>query len=180
MPRAIPMALRKSVIDQCKKGISKTQIALNLGIGRTSVHKMLQMYEEQGDAGLLPNYGNCGRNRPGPDDLIYRSVRCFRTWHPKWGADKIKAELHRLRPTLNLPSTKTLYRWFHWNQQITSRSRLPAAPRQWAKSLHEGWQIDAKEQMQTQDGKKSCWLNIVDEHSGTVIDPPVFPLQKHL
>ena len=57
-------------------------------------------------------------------------------------------------------------------------NKAPKEQARWAKHLHEGWQIDAKEEILTANGYKNCWLNIVDEHSGTVIDPPVFPLQK--
>ena len=77
---------------------------------------------------------------------------------------------------MELPNVRTFYRWFHWNKQIRSKSKVPKQQAQWARHLHQGWQIDAKEEMQTLDGQKSCWLNIVDEHSGTVIDPPVFSL----
>lgn len=176
MPKAISMAVRQSIISQYKTGISKSKIACNFQVGRTTVHSLISLYEKQGEQGLQTKYDNCGKPRPEETEFIYRSVRCFRTWHPTWGGEKIHARLIQLRPGLVLPDVRTFYRWFHWNNQIITKSKIPKEPRKWATHLHEGWQIDAKEDMQTEDGRKNCWLNIVDEHSGTVIDPPVFPL----
>jgi hypothetical protein len=56
---------------------------------------------------------------------------------------------------------------------------LPKTKPRQAKNLHEGWQIDAKEEMRLADGSKSSWLNITDEYSGMVIDPPVFPQKEN-
>lgn len=176
MPKAIPMAVRQSIISHYKKGISKSKLACNFQVGRTTISTLISNYEQQGEQGILTNYDNCGKPRPEETDFIYRAVRCFRTWHPSWGGEKIHAKLKQLRPDLVLPNVRTFYRWFHWNKQITPKSKTPKEPRQWATGLHEGWQIDAKEEMQTEEGQRKCWLNIVDEHSGTVIDPPVFSL----
>ncbi len=81
-------------------------------------------------------------------------------------------------PGPELPHCRALNRWFHWNGQAETppRPALPKARRRDAKHLHEGWQADAKEEMEAADGTMDCWLNITDEYSGTVIDPPVFPL----
>ncbi|MEL7196591.1 MAG: hypothetical protein AAFO96_29475 [Bacteroidota bacterium] len=105
----------------------------------------------------------------------------MRTWHPNWGAEKIRAELLKMRPGLHVPHYRTLNRWFHWNNQIhlPSRSKLPRCASSQATYLHEGWQLDAKEELTTADGKKNCWLNITDEYSGTVIDPVVFPHKEN-
>jgi len=86
--------------------------------------------------------------------------------------------MHRMRPELKLPHYRTFNRWFHWNNQleVSTKSVLPKVNARTAKRLHEIWQIDAKEEMIIADGSKNCWLNITDEYSGTVIDPPVFSL----
>ena len=176
MARPIAMAVRQSIIQGFEQGISISQLSRNYKIGRTTIHQIIKRYKENGEEGLKPHYKNCGKPRLTSTDLVYRAVRCLKTWHPNWGAEKIKAEILLARPNLALPTVRTLNRWFQWNQQNKSTTRLPKTPRKWAKFLHEGWQIDAKEEMLTMDGNKQCWLNIVDEKSGTVIDPPVFSL----
>lgn len=130
-----------------------------------------------GDAGLQPLYSNCGKRRRDPRrDLVYRAVRCFKTWHAQWGAEKIRTELLRRRPGLSVPPARTLQQWFSDNSQNRKRDKQPRATKQWGKSAHDVWQIDAKEEMQTLDGHKNCWLNIKDEYTGAIIEPGVFPL----
>ena len=176
MPQATSMAIRQSVIAQYKKGQSISQLAKNFKLSRRTIHNLVKRYQSHGEQGLKPLYSNCGKVRPDCNEFIFRAIRCMKTWHPGWGAEKIRAELLLLRPHLQLPSIRTMYRWFAWNEQNKVRTKLPKEPRQWAKELHEGWQIDAKEEMLIADGTKQCWLNITDEKSGTVIDPPVFSL----
>lgn len=176
MPTPVSMAIRQSIISQHQEGVSISMIAYNFKVSRGTIYSLIKRYEAQGDEGLQPFYANCGKNRPGSDDFIFRAVRCIKSWHSGWGAEKIHAEMLRMRPELNLPGIRTFYRWFRWNEQTVPSTKLPKVPRQWAKDLHEGWQIDAKEEMCIADGSKQCWLNITDEHSGTVIDPPVFSL----
>ncbi|MEM6804971.1 MAG: hypothetical protein AAF696_26475, partial [Bacteroidota bacterium] len=136
---------------------------------------------KDGASGLIPNYANCGKARPTEDQFIYRAVRCMRTWHKDWGAEKIHAELLMMRPDLVLPHYRTFTRWFHWNDRLSPklRSILPHPKDRQARYLHEGWQVDAKEEMLLADGTRCCWLNITDEYSGTVIDPIVFPLKEN-
>lgn len=182
MSLALSMVKRQEILSLHKQGISKRQISKTLQISRTTVHTLLSRYESEGEAGLKARYGNCGKSRRSDSDFIYRAVRCMKSWHPSWGGDKIHAELSRLRPELELPSVRTMYRWWHWNNQIKtgSNSKLPPSDSKWASELHEGWQIDAKEEIKIADKSKECWLNIKDEHSGTVVGPPVFPPQENL
>ncbi len=177
MPEAISMATRRSIISCYQKGKGVSALARQFGVSRGSIYSFINSYKEQGEQGLMTSYENCGRPRRCASDFVYRAVRCMRTWHPGWGAEKIRAELLKMRPALNVPHYRTLNRWFHWNNQIDVpiRSKLPGSASSYATYLHEGWQVDAKEGLTTADGKKNCWLNITDEYSGTVIDPVVFP-----
>ena len=169
------MAVRQNIIaaHQAKQSISA--ISREFGVSRTTIYNLLARHQEQGEAGLQPRYAHCGKVRPHEQDFVYRAVRCLKHWHGGWGAEKIRAHLRLYRPQLDLPSVRTMYRWFAWNEQTPPRSQVPRTAQQWAKRLHEGWQVDAKEELRTADGQAHCWLNITDERSGTVIDPPVFP-----
>lgn len=177
MASIIPMAIRQQVVRSFENKESVSSISRRLKISRNTVYKLLRRYKEQGQQGLQPRYHNCGKIRPDRTDLIFRAVRCFKTWHPHWGAPKIHAELACLRPDLPLPMIRTINRWFHWNKQAKKpQTSLPKSDRYWSKDLHHSWQIDAKEAIQIADGSQQCWLNITDECSGTVVDPPVFSL----
>lgn len=172
------MALRQSIITCYKKGEKITLLSRRFDVSRKTIYTLIEREKANGLAGLGPRYQNCGKVRPDADQFIFRSVRCIRTWHPSWGAEKIHAEMHQMRPQLNLPHYRTFTRWFHWNKQInvSIKSQLPRISTKQAKRLHEGWQVDAKEELKIANGIKHCWLNIVDEYSGTVIAPPVFSL----
>ncbi len=180
MPGPIPMAVRQQILRQYEEDTPISTISQNFRVSRRTVHTLIQRYKAEGEQGLKPLYSNCGKKRLDGNDFVYRTVRCMKSWHSGWGAEKIHAEIARMRPGLKLPHIRTLYRWFEWNEQTVPRTKLPKAPRQWATQLHEGWQIDAKEEIKTADGSKQCWLNITDECSGTAIAPPVFPLQENL
>lgn len=176
MPRAKSSALRLSLIEGRQQGKTLMELSSEYGVNYCTVQSICSRYLAKGELGLKPHYDHCGKTRPGAEDYVFRAVRCFKTWHPTWGAGKIRSEILLGRPELQVPTVRTLQQWFHYNGQAKRRIKQPRMPRQWANSTHEGWQIDAKEEMQTLDGVKNCWLNIKDEHSGAVIDPPVFPL----
>ena len=180
MPKAIDMALRRTIVEARLRGKTLTELAAKYQVSYATVQSLCAKYSEQGEAGLKPRYDRCGKQRPDGKDFVFRAVRCFRHWHPLWGAEKIRTEISLLRPGLQLPATRTIQQWFHYTGQAKKRDRTPRNTPSWANSVHEGWQVDAKEEMRTRDGVKNCWLNIMDEYSGAIIDPPVFPPQDDL
>lgn len=180
MPRAKSAGLRRSIVEGRQQGKTLHQLASEYQVSYATVQKLCARFTEQGEAGLQPRYAVCGKKRPQADNFVYRVVRAMKVWHPRWGAEKIRCEVLIRRPDLVVPPTRTLQQWFQYAGLNKKRDKQPSAPRQWASQVHEGWQIDAKEDMQTADGVKNTWLNIKDEHSGAVVDPPVFPLWKNL
>lgn len=178
MPSPVSIAKRQSIVALCKKGEKISKVARDFNVSRRTIYRLIECEKANGSKGLQPRYSNCGKKRPDADQFIYRAVRCIRNWHPGWGAEKIHAEMRRMRPDLKLPHHRTFTRWLHWNKQIEVRlhSKLPDQEAEKAGGLHHIWQIDAKEEMEISDGSKNCWLNIVDEYSGTIIQPPVFSL----
>ena len=108
--------------------------------------------------------------------MIYRAARCLKAWHPGWGGGRIRGLLKQKYPGKALPHPRTIQRWFKDNGQIRVKTQLPEEDAHWANRVHEVRQIDAKEHLQLANGQKACWLNIEDEYSSAVLDPPVFPL----
>lgn len=178
MSAPISIAIRKNIVVRYKNGERISCLARAYKVSRGSIYSFIKMAQSEATQSLEPQYDNCGKVRPQENQFVFRAVRCLRTWHPSWGAEKIRAEILGMRPQLKLPHYRTFNRWFHWNNQIEVflKSTLPKSIPKRAKRLHEGWQIDAKEEMVIADGSQHCWLNITDEYSGTVIDPIVFPL----
>jgi len=181
MAKAKPIALRALVIEGRKSGKTLQELSLEHGINYGTVQRWCSRNAQLGEEGLKPLYSNCGKHWRDPKkDFIYRAVRCFKAWHPRWGAEKIRLELLKRRPGLELPSARTLQYWFLHNGQSSKRIKQPRADKEWGKAAHDVWQIDAKEEMQTLDKNKNCWLNIKDEYTGLVIEPSVFPPQEDL
>ena len=182
MSKALSTAIRCSIIAEYNKGKNISALSREFSVTRRTIQILLKRYKSSGDLGLQPKYSNCGKERPKETNFIFRAVRFLRHYHPSWGAEKIYSEIKYKYPDRSLPHHRTMTRWFYWNGQLESKCRndistidFPAAS-----NPHDCWQIDAKEEMRTADGKKQCWLNIVDEKTGMVIEPPVFPLKKNM
>ena len=140
MARPISMAIRQSIIEGLDRGERITSLALKFGVSRGSIYNLLKRVKtSSGESSLRPNYAGCGKRRPTPEDFVFRAVRCLRTWHPAWGAEKIWGEMRCMRPELILPSHRTMSRWMRWNEQIPSSLRneppQPKAPK--ASRLHD-------------------------------------------
>ena len=180
MPRAISMAKRQAVIDQLVKGVSMTQIASSLGLSYGTVWGLCKRYRESGSDGLKPHYENCGNRQSQYEDLLHRSARCLKTWHRGWGGGRIRGLLKQKYPDKSIPPARTLQRWFKQNGQIKEKTKLPKEDNLWARRVHQVRQVDAKEHLKLANGQKACWLNIEDEYSSGVLDPPVFSLSKDL
>ena len=180
MPKAIPPKVRQSIFSLRQQGYTLSRIATELGLSYGTVQRLCAAYQKDPVAALSPAYANCGKRRPDARDLVFRAVRCMKHWHPSWGAEKIRTELLLLRPSLSIPKARMLQKWFHWNGQVPSKPPLSSPRRPWAQAVHQGWQIDAKESVSIAGEKSLCWLNIVDERSGGIIDAGVFPPQEDL
>ena len=179
MPLATPIEIRKLVIRYNKDGVSKSEIARRLALNRQTVRSIISRFAEHGDAGLLPRYDRCGPKEILTSSLIYRSFCALRRWHPKRGYDYIRSEIMAKYPTIKPPDRRTVYRWWHQLGLVEARTTLPRLADRSTNLLHHTWQVDAKEKMKTKNGNRCCWLNIVDEGSGMVICPPVFPLWRN-
>ena len=174
MPRPHSISVRHSIITLRSRAHSMPDIALRLGISLSSVKTILSRHASEGHDGLLTRYHNCGKAGERADAAVVRYFVCLRKWHPNWGYDKIRSLILSKYPLLKLPDRRTVYRWWHKRELVKVKSKLPKEEKYWAGSLHDCWQVDAKEVMTLANGQRCCWLNIVDEKSGMVIDPPVF------
>ena len=177
MPKALDTGLRKTILDARHSGQTLQSICAAYNLNYVTVQRLCARDSKSGEsAALLPRYTNCGKKRLDSKHFIFRAVRCYKTWHSGWGAEKIRQEMLLLQPNLIIPPARTLQKWFHYFGAAQSRSKVFRAQPVWANYVHEVWQIDAKEEMKTLDGSQNCWLNIKDEKSGMVIYPAVFPL----
>jgi AraC-like DNA-binding protein len=174
MPAAIAAPIRRRIYQLAAHGHTPTAIAQALHLSIRTVRHLLQRMHDNETAALADPYARCGRPaNPHLQPFVHEAIG-IRTAHPTWGAGLVRVFLRRRHPDAELPSERTLQRWF-------LRSRLPAAlpgrrpeaESQRARFPHEVWQIDAADQVRMQKGLCS-WLRLVDECSGAFLRTVVF------
>ena len=165
--------MRLFVAGQNAYSISK---ALNLSYSTVNV---LCKRIKEGGAALLPaRYGCCGRRPAEEQNPLYQKLLDMRRQHPEWGAQYLLVQLSALGPPL--PSARTVHRWLRKEGLSRLRGRAPKTVKVWAGSVHDIWQVDAKEQVSLSDGEEVCWLSITDEKSGALLGAVLFPLQPDM
>lgn len=181
MGQPLSMTLRLLLVEQHLQGQSLAQIARSHHLSYATVRTIWQRFEARGRQGLAPDYSRCGR--PRRDDRIYRAARYLKFLHRQWGAPLIRLKLEQ-RYGSAIPSVRTLQRWFKRDGLTLPRKQLPRAKVAWAEAPHAIWQIDAKENLrlgpaETSSAEVASYLTIVDEHSGALLEAPVFPHGPH-
>ena len=176
MPSAIPVPIRQEIIHQHHQGASLAQIAAALSLSYWSVRNIVRRYRQQGEAGLVPNYDNCGGQGPRYDRRLYRGARWLKRHHPTWGAGLIAVLLQRRWVLLCLPSVRTIQRWIApYQQQAPTKTTPPASHRERASFVHEVWQLDATSHQRLADGSGVSWITVVEEVSGSHLASQCFP-----
>ena len=176
MPAAISMGVREKIIQRRDSGESFASIARDLSLSYGAVRKIYHRYKKTGD--LAPSYDRCCHSEIRKDKAIYERAVALKQAHPKWGAGLIWVELAEDYPDDQLPSQRTLQRWFQRAKvQSPVADRRPRVSVQRGKRAHEVWAIDAKDQIKLADGTGVSWLTITDEGSGAILQARVFPQQ---
>jgi len=174
MPAATPMYLRQVIVKRREAGESYASIARSLAMPYQTVWKVDRHYRQQGH--LEPNYAACQHKTIRKSGAIYARAVELKGAHPGWGANLIWVLLAEEWDEGELPSIRTLQRWFHRGKVARQRKqeRVKSHVRR-GQAPHEVWALDAKEQIQLQDGSAVSWLTISDEASGAVLTSRLFP-----
>jgi transposase len=168
------MHVRRQVIQHYSKGNTLIAISEHLHLCYCTVRRICKRYQQEGAAGLQPHYEHCGRPRSSTA-LIQRAALWLKRLHPNWGAPLIRFILKSRYRRTTLPSERTLQRWFRLAGLYKSKTSFPASKDKWARGVHDCWQVDAKEKLHLSSGQKACYLTIVDEKSGCLLNTFVFP-----
>ena len=179
--RAYDHSKRERAISMYKTGEKKVRISEELGISYYTVLNWIKRYKEGGEEGLKTKYSNCGRSRRISSTIKDRAIEMKRD-HEDWGSDYILMQLRREYPDSELVSSRQLRRYFiEAGVAKEKRSHLPKAGGSDSWATHEFYrvQVDAKEQIQTEDGNWCSYLTFTDERSGAVLNAFVFPPQVY-
>jgi hypothetical protein len=176
MPAAIGMRQRQQIVEGRVSGESYASISRRLGLGYMTVWKIDQQYRTSGR--LEPHYERCRHSQIRKSRAMYERAIQLKSEHPGWGAGLIWVELAESWPEAELPSVRTLQRWFHRGQVARRRAeRVAKASIRRGQEVHEVWALDAKEEIRLADGSYVSWLTISDEASGAVLATALFPPQ---
>lgn len=176
MPAALSMSERRKIVSMREQGHSLQAISEELGRAYETVRRIYHRYQQDGQ--LEANYDRCRHQAIRSREAIYQRAIQLKQVHPKWGAGLIWVELAEEFDEEDLPSERTLQRWF---KRGGVQSHPPEhAPKPFAmrgKRAHEVWAIDAKEQVELADGRYVSWLTVTDEGSGAILGAFLFPHQ---
>jgi transposase len=176
MPAALSMRERRKIIERREQGHSFREIAEELKRNYETVRKLYHRYLQRGQ--LEPAYNKCSHHGVHKNEAVYQRAIQLKQAHPKWGAGLIWVELAEEFAEVELPSERTLQRWFRRGgaqNPAPERNPRPFAGR--GKGAHEVWAMDAKEQVELGDGTFVSWLSVTDEGSGAILGAFLFPHQ---
>jgi transposase len=177
---ALSPNILSEIVAKREAGASFSAISNSLEISYGATWKWWSRYKKQGEAGLKPRYANCGKSGPPRDCLIYRAACWLKRLHPDWGSNLIWAILKERYPEYDRPTPRTFNRWFRKVGLSLPKTKFPREPKVWAKSPHDTWQVDAKEQVRIGSGEQVCWITVVDEKTSSLLKAVPFPPQEDL
>jgi hypothetical protein len=174
MPAATPIHIRQIIVERRTSGESLAQIGRDLAMPYVTVWKVYHDYQSRGY--LEPNYDRCGQTEVRKKRVIYEKSLEIKRSHRGWGAGLIWVELADEFDERDLPSVRTLQRWFkRAGLKPPGREKVQNQVVKRGKSVHEVWAMDAKEQIHLLDGSYVSWLTLSDEASGAILQVNLFP-----
>lgn len=175
MPVAVSLTMRQLIVREKAKGRSLAFISETYRLSYSTVCRIYQRYQREGEPGLVARFSNCGVKKLSVRQRLFkRAALWLKRLHPKWGAGFIKVQLER-RYHKRLPCSRTLQRWFKKAGLVANTTRFASGQAPFANKPHDLWQVDAKEKLRLKSGKKLCYLTFVDQRSGSLLKAVVFP-----
>ena len=174
---ALCISKRRQIVSEKESGKSLQAISTDLQISYSTVKRIWRRYQQEGEAGLICKYANCGPKRP-KHYRAYRFCVMLKRKYPSWGAPYIQTLLSKRYPNMSMPAIRTIQLWFKKHRLIQPRIEQPSrVEASLVEAEHDCWQIDAKENIILEDSSKNCYLTTVDVKSGIALEVPVFPPQ---
>ena len=173
MPKPIPVAIRRQIVERHQGGEKLSQVAKELGMPYESVRNVWRLYRKEGR--IHPNFQASGRKGARCARKVYFAAVFLKALHPTWGAGLIRQVIRERWPDLQVPSPRSLQRWFA-SKRPKGRKREPAEARIGrGKAPHNIWEMDSREGIRLKNGERVIWLLVSDEASGAVLSHEVFP-----
>lgn len=176
MPAPLSLKLRERIHARFLDDACPAAIARELRLNPRTVRNFCSRLRKLGEAALKTSYQAPPIATP---SAILEQALLLHHDHPSWGAEFVLHKLEGLCPDVELPSARTLQRWFRRHDLPAALpGRKPASVGPTAERPHEVWQMDAVEQLRLQTSDQVSWLRWVDECSGATLGTVVFPLRN--
>jgi transposase len=167
--------IRRRAQDLLSKGQKKSVISRELGIDYDTLLIWAKRFAGGEEGAVLPRYERCGRKAKADDPIQSRAIE-LRNKHQEWGAEYIRLNLVREFPEEKIVQANQIRKWLIRAGLVAKKTKLPVSGGDWVSKPLQRVQVDAKEQLQTADGLPCCYLNFIDECTGSELDAFVFPL----
>src|SRR3954454_1013779 len=118
MPAPLSFMLRERIRARLEQGHNPAAIARELRLRPRTVRHLCERWRRLGDAALETT---CQAPPPLRPSLAMEQALLLHQEHPSWGAEFVLHKLEQMHPEVELPSVRSLQRWFR-------RQGLPAAP----------------------------------------------------
>ena len=173
MPKPIPVAIRRQIVERREGGERLKGIANDLMMPYESVRKVWGVYRREGR--IHANYQACGKREVKASQRVYRAAIWLKRQHPTWGAPLIRQVIREKWQAERVPHERTLQRWFRQaGVQVKKAGMAGQARHGRGKAPHNIWEMDSREAIQIASGEKLSWLLMSDEASGAVLGGEVF------
>lgn len=175
MPAALPLELRRQIVEGHQQGKTLHQISLACGLAYVTVKGIWTHWVKYGK--LTPNYEAARQRGTRKYKALYEDSLRIKKAHPTWGGGLIRLELSKQFPGTALPSVRSLQRWFRQagiNRRLKAEHKGASSVKR-GQRVHEVWAVDAKEKIRLQSGARASWLVISDEASGAILTATSFP-----
>jgi transposase InsO family protein len=185
------MGLKIQFINDWDNGSSITDLSQKYGISRPTVYKWLERYKRLGIEGLKEQ-SRAPKNCPHRTtkkilDLVIQEKLKNR----KRGPRKVRAQLKRQHPNLELPAVSTISYWLKKEglvQERKKRRRVPAYTQPFVECLapNEVWSIDYKGQFYMKNDRACYPLTVSDNFSRFILGckalsgPRHYQTRRHL
>jgi putative transposase len=171
-----PMEQRLQLIHEYETGLwTMTELALEYGISRKTAYKWLERYLAAGAEALADRSRRPhGSPHATPDEIVAAIIQ-IRQRHPRWGAKKLRAVLHRRHPRVGWPARSTICDVLKARGLVRPRARrprVPVAPRPPLAPMtapNDVWTTDFKGEFRTGDGRYCYPLTLRDGCSRYVL-----------
>ena len=179
------------IADWQSKNLSLTDLSQKYGISRPTVYKLIERYEQHGIEGLKEQSRApkiCPHRTP---EKVISLVIQGKLKNRKRGPRKIRAQLKRQHPNLELPAISTIAYWLKKEGLVEKRKkrlRVPpyTEPFCECKAPNDVWSIDYKGQFYMKNGHVCYPLTISDNLSRFILGckalegPRYVPTRRYL